>query len=115
MVLGNYNYQSFRATREINSWHRRSLPSRRQDPGKAIRLAQRLLELGSDVNTQKRGHETSHLASHVRLPEMARFLLKHGADVNVRNSEGKFQLQLASGRKGKAMKWLLAEYSTKQA
>ena len=28
-------------------------------------------------------------------------LLEYGADVNVKNSEGKSQLQLASGRKGK--------------
>jgi ankyrin repeat protein len=46
---------------------------------------------------------------------MARFLLKHGADVNVKNSEGKSPLHVATGRKGKAMRRLLSEYSEKQA
>jgi ankyrin repeat protein len=46
---------------------------------------------------------------------MARFLLKHGADVNVKNSEGKSPLQLATGRKGKAMRRLLLGYSAEEA
>ncbi|KAH8999680.1 hypothetical protein EDB86DRAFT_2909579 [Lactarius hatsudake] len=54
-----------------------------------------------------------HLASRLRLHEVARILLKNGADVNMKNSEGKSILQLASGRKGKAMKRLLLKYSAK--
>ncbi|KAH8986449.1 Gtp-tubulin in complex with A Darpin [Lactarius akahatsu] len=86
------------------------------DPGKVqvVRLAQRLLERGADVNAQNMDHETPlHLASRLRLHEVARILLKHGADVNMKNSEGKSTLQLASGRKGKAMKRLLLKYSAK--
>ena len=77
-------------------------------------LLQQLLERGADANAQNKNHETPlHLASLFRLHDMARTLLKHGADVTVKNSEGKSPLQLASGRKGKAMRRLLSEYSAK--
>ncbi|KAH9012609.1 hypothetical protein EDB83DRAFT_2321921 [Lactarius deliciosus] len=60
-----------------------------------------------------------HLASRLGLLGMARILLKHGAkhgaDVNVKNFEGKSPLRLASGRKRKATslatRRLLSEYS----
>ncbi|KAH8977684.1 ankyrin repeat-containing domain protein [Lactarius hatsudake] len=98
VLLGNHNYKSYK---------RRSPKS---EPGKAVRLAQRLLERGADVNAQTKNHETPlHLASRLRLYEMARILLKHGADVDVKNSEGKSPLQLACGRKGKAMRRLLSK------
>ncbi|KAH9023296.1 ankyrin repeat-containing domain protein [Lactarius pseudohatsudake] len=83
-------------------------------PGRVVRLAQRLLEHGADVNAQNKDRETPlHLASRLRLHEIARTLLENGADVNVKNSEGKSPLQLSSGRKGKAMKRLLLKYSAK--
>ena len=86
----------------------------KEHPGRAIRIAQRLLKSGADVNAQNKDHETPlHLASLLRLHEMARLLLEHGADVDVMNFEGKTPLQLATGRKGKAMRRLLSEYSTK--
>ncbi|KAN0141635.1 Ankyrin repeat-containing domain protein, partial [Lactarius tabidus] len=106
VTLGNYDYQSF----GINKWHLK------RHPGNVLRLAERLLESGTDVNAQNKDQETPlHLASRLRLHAMARFLLKNGADVNAKNSEGKSPLQLATGRKGKAMRRLLSEYSEKQA
>ncbi|KAN0141633.1 Ankyrin repeat-containing domain protein [Lactarius tabidus] len=81
-----------------------------------LRLAPLLLEHGADINAQNKDQETPlHLASRLRLHDMARFLLKHGADVSVKNSEGKSLLQVATGRKGKAIRRLLSEYSAKQA
>ena len=102
VLLGSHNYQSLIGR------------SQKRDPEKAFRLVRRLLESGADVNAQNKDHETPlHMASRLRLYEMARILLKHGADVNV-NSEGKSPLQLASGRKGKAMKRLLLANTAKQ-
>jgi ankyrin repeat protein len=106
VTLGNYDYQSF----GMDEW------DLKDHPGKVLRLAERLLESGADVNAQNKDQETPlHLASRLRLHAMARFLLKNGADVNAKNSEGKSPLQLATGRKGKAMRRLLSEYSEKQA
>ena len=106
VTLNNHDYKRF----GMDLWHLK------KHPGRAIRLAQRLLESGADVNAQNKDHETPlHLASRLRLHEMARFLLKHGAKVDVKNSEGKTPLQLATGRKGKAMRRLLSEYSAKHA
>ncbi|KAH8994348.1 hypothetical protein EDB86DRAFT_3243895 [Lactarius hatsudake] len=65
------------------------LPINISDPGKAVHLAQRLLEHGADVNAHNKDHETPlHLAFRLRLHETARILLKHGADVDVKNFEG---------------------------
>jgi len=78
-------------------------------------LAQKLLECGADVNAQNKNHETPlHLASRLRLFEMAEFLLEHGADVNVKNSKGRSPLQLAFGRKRREIKKLMLEYCAKQ-
>jgi ankyrin repeat protein len=106
VTLGNYDYQGF----DMKPWDQKN------HPGKVLRLAERLLESGADVNAQNKEHgETPlHLASLLRLHEMARILLKHSADVNAKNCEGKTPLQLATGRKGKAMRRLLSEYSAKQ-
>lgn len=114
VLLGHNDYQSF------SQLFSDELPSSSQKeyPGRFVRLAQRLLERGADVNAQNKDHETPllHLASRFRLLEMARILLKHGADVNVKNSEGKSPLlQLATGRKRKAMRRLLLAYSAGQA
>jgi ankyrin repeat protein len=104
--IGNYNYKSS----GMVAW------DIEEHPRRVIRLAQRLLESGADINAQNEEHETPlHLASRLRLHEMARFLLKHGADVSVKNSEGKSPLQLATGRKGKAMRRLLLGYSAEEA
>ena len=104
VALGNHGYKPFDMEPRLLKEH----------PGRVIRLAQRLLESGADVNAQNKDHETPlHLASRLRLHEMARLLLKHGADVNLMNAEGKTPLQLATGRKGKAMRRLLSEYSAK--
>ena len=106
VTLGNRDYKQF----GMNSWHLK------EHPGRVLRLAQRLLESGADVNAQNKDLDTSlHLASRLRLHDMARLLLKHGASVNVMNSEGKTPLQLATGRKGKAMRRLLSEYSENHA
>ena len=106
VTLGNHDYRRF----GMDSWHLK------EHPGRVIRLAERLLESGAEINAQNKDHETPlHLASRLRLHEMARFLLKHGAKVDVMNSEGKTPLQLATGRKGKAMRRLLSEYSPKHA
>ena len=106
VTLGNRDYKQF----GMNSWFLK------EHPGRVLRLAQRLLESGADVNAQNKDLDTSlHLASRLRLHDMARLLLKHGASVNVMNSEGKTPLQLATGRKGKAMRRLLSEYSENHA
>jgi cytohesin len=106
VTLGNYDYQSF----GMDVWYLK------HHPVKVLRLAERLLESGADVNAQNKDQETPlHLASRLRLHDMVRFLLKNGADVNAKNCEGKSPLQLATGRKGKAMKRLLSAYSVKQS
>ena len=105
VTLGNHGYKPFDMEPRLLKKH----------PGRVIRLAQRLLESGADVNAQNNDHEAPlHLASRLRLHEMARLLLKHGADVDLMNAEGKTPLQLATGRKGKAMRRLLSEYSAKR-
>ncbi|KAH9055790.1 ankyrin repeat-containing domain protein [Lactarius deliciosus] len=92
--------------------HQNRSQSRKSDPSKVVRLAQRLLESGADANALNKDHGTPlHLASRLRLHEIARILVKHGADVNAENSEGKSPLQLASRRKGKAMRRLLSRCS----
>ena len=97
--MGNYDYKISGMDKWGIKYH----------PGRVIRLAQRLLESGTDVNAQS--NETPlHLASRLRLHEMTRLLLKPGADVDVIYSEGKTPLQLATGRKGKAMRQLLSEW-----
>ena len=106
VTLGNHEYKRF----GIELWHLK------KQPGRVIRLAQRLLESGADVNAQNKDHETPlHLASRLRLHEMTRLLFEHGAKVDAMDSEGKTPLQLATGRKGKAMRRLLSEYSAKHA
>lgn len=103
VLLGNQNYKSF----SMNSYTQ-------SDPGKAVCFAQRLLELGADVNAQNKDHDTPlHLASQLQLLEVSQLLLKHGANVDLKNSNGKSAFQLASERKGKAMRQLFLEYSTK--
>ena len=104
-VLGSRDY--YKSTR--------SLWSREDHPGRMVRLARRLLERGADVNAQNTDNETSlHLASRLQLLEMVGLLLKHGADVDVKNSKGKSPLQLARGRKRRAIKQMLSEYSAEQ-
>ena len=106
VILGNHHYKRF----GMGPWLLKA------HPGRIIRFAQRLLESGADVNAQNKNHETPlHLASRLRLHELARLLLKRGARVDMMNSEGKDPLQLATGRKGKAMRRLLSEYSGKHA
>ena len=52
-------------------------------------VAQLLLEHGADANSQDKSHETPLLlALRRKAPNIARFLLKHGADPSVGNSEG---------------------------
>jgi ankyrin repeat protein len=103
LVLGNHNYRCI--NKRWSWWHSR-----------AVHTAQLLLERGADINAQNERHEIPlHLASRLLLHELARFLLKHGADVDMKNSEGRTPFQLAPGRKGKAMRRLLLEYSGKQA
>ena len=111
VILG---YQHYLPDSRMDDWGL-SIPCiRMRRLRSANRLAQQLLERGADVNAQNKDLETPlHLASRLRLHEMARIFLKHGADVNVKNSEGKSPLQLAPGRKGKAMRRLLSEYSAK--
>ena len=101
VLLGNHHYQSF----SMSKWDLENHPRR------VLRLAQRLLENGADINAQNKDQETPlHLASCLRLHEMARLLLKHGANVNAKNSQGKSPLQVATRRKGKAMRRLLSEF-----
>jgi ankyrin repeat protein len=104
VTLGNHDYQSF----GMRPW------DQKKHPGKVHRLAERLLESGANVSALSKDHNTPlHLASLLRLHVMAQILLKHGADVNAKNTGGKSPLQLATGRKGKAMRRLLSEYSAK--
>ena len=113
VLLGHCEYHGFW---QIFGDHP-SLPSvQKEYPGRFVRLIQRLLERGADVNAQNKDHETPlHLASRHRLLEVARILVKHGADVDVKNSEGKSPLQLATGRKRKAMRRLFLAHSAGQA
>ena len=104
--IANYDYKSSITDRR----------DQRRHPGRVIRLSQLLLEHGADVNAQNKDHDTPlHLASSLRLHEMARLLLKHGAKVDLENLEGKTPLQVATRRKGKVMRRLLSEYFTKEA
>ena len=83
--LGNHEYEK----------HDLGLNSR-YHPSNFLRLAQRLLESGAELNAQNKDHETPlHLASRLQLHNITQFLLNNGADINVKNSEGKSPLQLA--------------------
>jgi ankyrin repeat protein len=73
VILGTHNCQSL-----TGSWFRKRHLNR------ALRLAKQLLERGADPNAQNKDQETPlHLASRLRLDEMAQFLLEHGADVHL--------------------------------
>ena len=106
LVLGDQRYQSFSASPYLESqeYYRREV----------LRITQRLLDHGADINAQNKDSETPlHLAIRLRFLGMVRFLLEHGSDVDAKNTEGKAALQLASGRKRKAMRRLLLEYNAK--
>jgi ankyrin repeat protein len=106
VTQGNNDYPNF----DMGQW------GLKQHLGNFLLLAMRLLESDADLNAQNKDQETPlHLASRLRLREMARFLLDNGADVNAKNSEGKSPLQLATRRKGKAMRRLLLGYSVEEA
>ena len=108
VLSGNHNYQDLSLLEAMISGR----PQCYQYD--ALRLAQKLLECGANVNAQNKDHETPlHLTLRRLLPDMAQFLLEHGADVNTKNSRGKSPLQFASGRKRREMKRLLLEYSSK--
>ena len=76
-------------------------------------LARLLLDRGVNLNGRDKDEITPlHLTLRRLLPDMAQFLLENEADVNTKNSRGKYPLQFASGRKRKEMKRLLLEYSS---
>jgi len=62
----------------------------------AVRI---VLESGADVDSVDDGHSALlHGASYSRSVKVARLLLDHGANINVRNGKGQTPLHIASGR-----------------
>ena len=79
-------------------------------------VAKLLVERGADVNALNTNHETPlHRASRLLLLKTAWILLKHGADLNVENGEGKIPFQLVRECIRKEMERSPPEYSTRRA
>ena len=73
---------------------------------------QQLTECGADVNTPDNDHETPlHQASRLLSLDVAWVLLKHGAEMNVENKEGKTPFQLVRESLMEEMKKPPSEYS----
>lgn len=71
--------------------------------------AKTLIESGIDVNKKERGSYLMNVACHRGNPEMVRFLIEHGAHINVRAEDGSTPLYWAAGgdQDGRLVKLLL--------
>ncbi|KAH8978398.1 ankyrin repeat-containing domain protein [Lactarius akahatsu] len=87
--------------------HRMLLGSRIYNSEDSFDVAQLLTERGADVNAQEEVHgETPlHLASRLMSLEVVWILLKHGADRNAENNEGKIPFQLVQESMREEMEW----------
>ena len=64
----------------------------------AIQVAERLIELGADVNeATATGWTPLHAAAYRGSDEIIKFLVEKGAKINVKNGCGRTPLSLASG------------------
>ena len=74
----------------------RALGDERYSDEQRLGVAKLLMERGADVNAPDKNHETPlHFASRHLSFTVAWTLLKHGADLNVKNEGGKIPFQLA--------------------
>ncbi|XP_030614678.1 ankyrin repeat and SOCS box protein 9-like isoform X1 [Archocentrus centrarchus] len=60
-----------------------------------LSTARKLLQVGANVNRSVSGDSPLHIAARLSSPELVSVLLDHGADLFLRNSEGKQPLDLA--------------------
>ena len=76
----------------------RSAPQRVADEAAALEAVTMLVEAGVDVNAATRGGDTAlHGAAAQNYPTVARFLVDHGARLDVRNARGQTPLAVANG------------------
>jgi len=72
-----------------------------------------MLNHGANVNARMEGTTPLHLASKYGRSDVARLLIEHGAEVDVKDSRGRTPLQLASAEGRDEVVDLLLEYGTK--